>query len=726
MKCTGKERHKKETAVEITGIYKGYTRSFGFVVTPDGEDDVYIAEENRMTAMNNDKVVVHVTPGAARRRKEGTVVSVLERANETLVGTYDRQADFGFVTPDDERIHEDVYVPLDKTCDARSGARVLVRITKWPEGAHKAEGEIERVIGYDGDKDLDIKVIMARHRLPFAFPQEVLEAAEKIDKIVKAEKGLNDYRDRQLITIDGEDAKDLDDAVDAVRLENGNYRLGVYIADVSRYVKAASVIDAEAYERGTSVYLIDRVIPMLPEVLSNGICSLNAGEDRYSMTCVMEIDRNGTVVRADIGPAVIRVKRRCNYKEIKKALVDGIVPADLAPFMPMIGILREISQILRQMRLRRGAVDFDFPEYKIILDPEGRPLRLEERRRTVAEQIIEESMLIANETVSAYLESSGNPSVFRIHEIPDSDRIELMKTVLSVFNLPIPSATDAKPAEFQRLLALAKGTEAEQVVQTVALRAMQQARYATVNAGHFGLASTSYTHFTSPIRRYPDLMVHRLIRAYAKRHKYTEKVTAAKLAFLTKAAEHASVRERIAVEAERDTDDLKKAEYMKPFVGEAFTAHVTGITPFGLFVSLENGIEGLVHISLLRDDDYDFDEGTYTLNGRRGGKVYRLGDEMTVTLASVDTERCIIDFVPGKIDSLEDLQKIFAERGARRHKQAEDHRKTLPDRDRPTAKGKRKGRKGGKKNAKGMKPKEVRKSGGGRKKDKKGKRKNGR
>lgn len=263
-------------------------------------------------------------------------------------------------------------------------------------------------------------------------------------------------------------------------------------------------------------------------------------------------------------------------------------------------------------------------------------------------------------------------------------------------------------------------------MQTVALRAMQQARYATVNAGHFGLASTSYTHFTSPIRRYPDLMVHRLIRAYAKRHKYTEKVTAAKLAFLTKAAEHASVRERIAVEAERDTDDLKKAEYMKPFVGEAFTAHVTGITPFGLFVSLENGIEGLVHISLLRDDDYDFDEGTYTLNGRRGGKVYRLGDEMTVTLASVDTERCIIDFVPGKIDSLEDLQKIFAERGARRHKQAEDHRKTLPDRDRTTAKGKRKGRKGGKKNAKGMKPKEVRKSGGGRKKDKKGKRKNGR
>ncbi len=693
--------------LEIVGIYKGYTKAFGFVLSEDMKEDVYIAEQHRHTAMNNDKVVVRIIHRAdGGHKREGEIVRIVERANETLVGTYDRQKNFGFVTPDDERIREDIYIPLQADGNARSGARVLVGITQWPQEQRKAEGRILEVLGYDGDKDLDIKVIMARHQLPFAFPEAVLQEAARINMAVRCTDDRRDYRDRTLITIDGEDAKDLDDAIDIALLPDGHYRLGVYIADVSHYVRPGSAIDKEAYERGTSVYLVDRVIPMLPTVLSNGICSLNAGEDRYSMTCVMEIDETGKVLRADIGPAVINVKRHCNYKEVKKALVDDIVPDDLQPFLPMLRNLEKLSNILKAMRLRRGAVDFDFPEYKILLDREGKPLRLEKRERTIAEQIVEESMLIANETVAAYLRDSENPAVYRIHELPDPERITLMKTVLSAFNLPIPAADAVTPADFQRLLNLTKGTEAELVVQTIVLRSMQQACYSTVNAGHFGLASECYMHFTSPIRRYPDLMVHRLIRTYQQRGKMKEKEIEESRLFHTEAAAQASTRERIAVTAERETDDLKKAEYMVPFIGETYEAHVAGITSFGLFVALENGIEGLVHISFLTDDEYEFDEGTYTMIGRRSGNVYRLGDALTVTLAQVNVEKCEIDFVPGKIESLDDLQQLMAANNERRRKRGKSGKES------------RGGDEAGKKSRKGKKTEKESKNKKGRKKRK--------
>ena len=672
MRIAGERYLAAQKSAEITGIYKGYTKNFGFVITNDLKEDVYITESNRHTAMNNDKVQVRLLQSSRGHRQEGEIIRIIERANTTVVGTYDRQQNCGFVIPDDERLREDIYVPLDKTLNARSSARVLVRITRWPEENRKAEGEIAEVLGYDGDKDLDIKVIMARHGLPFDFPEAVKKEAEAINQTVVPTADRRDYRDRNLITIDSEDAKDLDDAIDVVRLPNGNYRLGVYIADVSWYVRPQSAIDQEAYNRGTSVYLVDRVIPMLPTVLSNGICSLNAGQDRYSMTCVMEIDSQGQVVHADIGPAVIQVKRRCNYHEVKKALLEGIVPDDLRPFMPMLRELRELSDILKAMRLRRGAIDFDFPEYKVILDPDGKPLRLERRDRSIAEQIVEESMLIANETVASYLRDSGNPSVYRIHEIPEPERLEMMRTVLSSFDLPVPDADEVKPADFQQLIEKSKGTDAEAVVQTIALRSMQQARYSTVNAGHFGLASKCYTHFTSPIRRYPDLMVHRLIRQFQSKGKLTEKEASLSLSFHTQAADQASTRERVAVEAERETDDLKKAEYMVPFVGEAFDAHITGITSFGLLVGLENGIEGLIHISLLTDDDYEFDEASYTMRGRLGGHVYRLGDSIEVTLAKVNTDRCEIDFVPGRVDSLEDLQQRMAASMEKRHHRSKE------------------------------------------------------
>ncbi|MCH4166940.1 MAG: ribonuclease R [Megasphaera sp.] len=674
MRIAGERYLATKAPTEITGIYKGYTATFGFVLSEDLQEDVYIAEQNRHTAMNNDKVVVRIiqSSNGSRHKQEGEITRIIERANKNIVGTFDRQAHCGFVTPDDERIREDVYIPLDKTADARSSARVLVKITRWPEEGMKAEGEITEVLGYDGDKDLDIKVIMARHGLPFDFPADVKKEADAIDMKVSLQEGRHDYRDRSLITIDSEDAKDLDDAIDVVRLPNGNFRLGVYIADVSYYVRPGSPIDNEAYERGTSVYLVDRVIPMLPVALSNGICSLNAGEDRYSMTCVMEIDRNGTVVHADIGPAIIRVARRCNYKEIKKALCDHIIPDDLQPLMPMLKDLQELSQILKDMRLRRGAIDFDFPEYKVILDENGVPLRLEKRERTMSEQIVEESMLIANETVASYLRDSGNPSVYRIHELPEPERIEMMRTVLSSFNLPMPDEENVKPAQFQKLLVMSKGTEAENVVQTIALRSMQQARYSTVNAGHFGLASECYTHFTSPIRRYPDLMVHRLIRQYQRDGKLKEKESQESLSYHTIAADQASLRERVAVEAERETDDLKKAQYMVPFIGQPYDARITGITAFGLFVGLENGIEGLIHVSLLTDDEYEFDDKTYTMRGQHGGKIYRLGDALRVTLAKVNVEKCEIDFAPGEYNSLEDLQNVMTASAEKRHKGRKD------------------------------------------------------
>lgn len=716
MRIAGERYLATKTPTEITGIYKGYTSTFGFVLSEDLQEDVYIAEQNRHTAMNNDKVVVRIIQGSSGRHKqEGEVTRIVERANKTIVGTFDRQPHCGFVTPDDERIREDVYIPLDKTGDARSSARVLVKITRWPGEGMKAEGEITEILGYDGDKDLDIKVIMARHGLPFDFPEDVKKEASAIDMTVVMQDGRRDYRDRSLITIDSEDAKDLDDAIDVVRLPNGNFRLGVYIADVSYYVRPGSPIDNEAYTRGTSVYLVDRVIPMLPVALSNGICSLNAGEDRYSMTCVMEIDRNGAVIHADIGPAVIRVARRCNYKEIKKALIDGIIPEDLEPLMPMIRNLRELSQVLKDMRLRRGAIDFDFPEYKVILNEDGVPLRLEKRERTIAEQIVEESMLIANETVATYLRDSENPSVYRIHEVPEPERVNMMRTVLSSFNLPIPDEENVKPEQFQKLLVLSKNTEAESVVQTIALRSMQQARYSTANAGHFGLASECYTHFTSPIRRYPDLMVHRLIRQYQASGKLTEKEAQQSLSYHTIAADQASTRERIAVEAERETDDLKKAQYMVPFVGQAYDAHITGITPFGLFIGLDNGIEGLIHISLLVDDDYEFDEATYTMRGQRGGKIYRLGDPIRVTLAKVNVEKCEIDFAPGEFNSLEDLQNAVAASTERRHKGRGGSSASSDTTKRNWFAGAAKSTKGKKKNKKGKKDRKIMKKGGSKK-----------
>ena len=486
---------------------------------------------------------------------------------------------------------------------------------------------------------------------------EMRKKAPKIDTVIHEDPKRWDLRGLQMVTIDGEDAKDLDDAVSGRKLPNGNYELGVHIADVSHYVTSGQPIDNEAYKRGTSVYLVDRVVPMLPEVLSNGICSLNAHEDRYAMTCMMEIDDSGTVVNYRIRPSIIHVGRRCSYKEVYKALEENIIPDDLVDFIPMLRDLAEISKILNRMRRRRGALDFDFPEYKVLLDLDGTPLRIVKRDRTMAERLIEECMLIANETVATHLRDTERTSVYRIHENPSEEKLDLFQKVLNYLgqNLVI-SADGVTPRDFQKILDVVKGQDIEQVAQIMTLRSMQQAKYSIENVGHFGLASTCYTHFTSPIRRYPDLMVHRLLKAdmhwkggYSKRD--------VDEAFLAGAVEHSSIQEQVATEAERETTDLKKTQYMVPFVGEVFEGTIASITSFGMFVELENGIDGLVHISMMNDDYYFFDEEHFVLVGKRTGKTYHLGEKVTVTLVKADVEKKQIDFVLGEVDNLMAIQE---------------------------------------------------------------------
>lgn len=693
----GRSKYDKYTVME--GIFKVYRKTFGFVISPGGKEDVYVSAENFNGAMHNDKVRVRTTVDM-NGKTDGIITDVLERANETIVGTYDRQKEFGFVIPDDERLVDDVYVALPDTLNARSGAKVIVTITKWPENGKRPEGIITEILGYKGDKGLDINCIMAQHKLPFKFPEDVIKESEKISKDVHVDGERLDLRDWQLITIDGEDAKDLDDAVSCTIKANGNYELGVHIADVSNYVTARTAIDREAYNRGTSVYLVDRVIPMLPEVLSNGICSLNAGEDRYAMSCIMEINHQGEVVNRFIRPSVIRVGRRCSYTEVFKALTQDIIPDDLVDYMHLLHNLQDVASDLTAMRHRRGAIDFDFPEYKVLLDEDGTPLKIVKRERTIAERLIEECMLIANETVATFLRDTDRPSVYRIHELPSTEKLGALQTVCTYLGKPFNFEGDeVATLQIQQFLESLKGTDIEPIAQIMTLRSMQQARYSTVNVGHFGLASECYTHFTSPIRRYPDLMVHRLVkRAIGWKDGYSKRDTNEE--FLVKACDHSSEREQVAVAAERDTVDLKRVQYMEPFVGQTFEGRISSITSFGMFVELDNGVDGLVHISMMDDDYYEYDEEHFLLYGRRTGKEYHLGDAVTVTLIKADTERKQIDFVLGEITDIGSLQGRLAQSSSRDMTKKSKSKKDKPGSGskKPSRSTKGRDKKGGKKN----------------------------
>lgn len=652
-----KELLPYKPGVILQGTYKSYGSRFGFLLTDEDHEDVYIADKDHLNAVNNDIVEVKTIAGeTGRHNTEGRILRVIERANDSFVCTYEMVEGGGEAVPIDEKVNMVIEISEGQEMGATTGARVMVEITRWPGEWTDAEGRVTEIIGYKGDKGIDIDIIIAQHRLRHQFSDELMKEADSLPREIVPEDGVKDFRDVPIVTIDGPDSKDLDDAVYCRKKENGHFELGVHIADVSRYVKKRTLLDEEAYARGTSVYLADRVIPMLPFQLSNDLCSLNHDEDRYAMSCIMDVSPDGEVKTELITPSLVRVARRCNYPEINKAFREGVAPDDLKAHLPMLLDLRECADALRQNRTRRGALDFDFPEYKIVLDEEGTPLRIVKIIRGDSEKMIEDAMIAANEAVARYLESTGHTSVYRVHDHPDPEKLASLKRLSAIMGLPIHIPEDPEPKDIQKLLESAKGKDFEAVIQVMTLRSLPQACYSTDNSGHFGIASTCYTHFTSPIRRYPDLMVHRLIRqalydemSKAERKRQTE--------FLLRAVEHCSETEQNATETERDVDDLKMTEYMVPFVGEPFDARITGVTRFGIFVGLDNGVEGLVHIDSMDDDEYIYQEDTMTMKGRFSGTTYAMGMPVRVTLVKADKERREVDFILGEIHSPLNLEK---------------------------------------------------------------------
>ncbi|GMB01039.1 ribonuclease R [Pelosinus sp. IPA-1] len=638
----------------VVGKLSASNKGYGFVIpekvkSPE-ETDVFIPPDGMMSAMHHDRVVarVHCQSGQGKSR-DGEIIRIVQRANPRIVGTYEASRNFGFVTPDDLRLGQDIFVPKDGKTIVKSGTKVVVEITKWPEKKRSAEGKIIEVLGNTGDTGIEILSIIKRHNLPIDFPPEVEQAAETAPDTISEDEiaGRRDLRHLPIMTIDGEDAKDLDDGVYVERLKNGNYLLGVYIADVSHYVRENTVLDKEARERGTSVYLVDRVLPMLPRRLSNGICSLNAGEDRLAMSAHMEVNHQGQVVKYELFPSVIRVKKRFSYTVVRKILVehDEELISENQELLSQLENMERLCRILRDRRMRRGAIDFDFPELKVKLDETGKPIEIVKRVRSLAESIIEEFMLVANETVAEHMHKLKVPFVFRVHEEPDSEKMVKLNNLLHNFGQSLAKVDEVQPSALQKILSRISGRPEERIISTVMLRSLKQARYESQNLGHFGLAATYYTHFTSPIRRYPDLIVHRVIRETFSTGDISAKRKEKLTAMLPQIALHSSERERAAAEAERETVSLKTVEYMAQFVGEHFDGIINGVTAFGIFVELDNGVEGLVRVSSMEDDYYQYIEDQYSLIGERSHKIYRLGDAVKVILVRVSPEERNIDFV---------------------------------------------------------------------------------
>ncbi|ADH98644.1 ribonuclease R [Salisediminibacterium selenitireducens] len=624
-------------------------RGFAFIKTEEGMDDVFIPPTELNNAMNDDLVLVRFNSRSSGSRPEGTVVRILKRGVARTVGTYSDEKHYGFVVSDDKRIPADIFIPKGQSLGAVDGHKVLVEVTKYPEGGKNAEGHVIKVLGHKNDPGVDILSVIHKHGLPGEFAEETIAHANEVpESISEADLvGRRDLRDEVIVTIDGADAKDLDDAVQVKTLDNGNMELGVHIADVSHYVTEGSAIDTEASERATSCYLTDRVIPMIPHRLSNGICSLNPQVDRLTMSCVMEIDSAGTVVNHEIFESVIRTTERMTYDAVRDILVDED-PETIGRYedlVPMFKEMEKLAERLRRGRFDRGAIDFDFKEAEVEVDGEGNPVDVVIRQRSVAEKLIEEFMLAANETVAEHFHWMKVPFVYRIHEDPDEEKLQTFLEFITNFGYTVKGKGNSiHPRALQELLEEIKGEPEEAVISRVMLRSMKQARYEPVNAGHFGLSSEFYTHFTSPIRRYPDLIVHRLIRTYLIHGKTDDKTISKWQEALPEITRHSSEMERRAEEAERETDELKKVQYMMDKVGEEFTGVISGVTGFGLFVELQNTIEGLVHVSYLTDDYYHYDEKQYVMIGERTGNVFRLGDEIDVRVISVNQDERAIDF----------------------------------------------------------------------------------
>ena len=635
----------------VLGRIQMHSKGFAFLIPEeDGQDDIFINPSDLNSAMNGDKVLVRrEKPSFAGERAEGVVLRILERAVTEVVGTYEASQNFGFVIADDKRIPHDIFIPKSKANGAMDGHKVIARITKYPEEWSSAEAEIIKILGHKNDPGIDILSIIYKHGITIDFPEEVLQqAAETPDEISPEElEGRVDRRDEQIVTIDGADAKDLDDAVTVKQLDNGNYRLGVYISDVSYYVEKDSPIDIEAYARGTSVYLVDRVIPMIPHRLSNGICSLNPNADRLTIGCEMEINSHGEVVSHEVFPSVIKSKERMTYSDVNKILVDKDeeLREKYAELVPMFEQMEKLAAILRKKRKGRGAIDFDFKEAQVLVDEDGKAMDVVIRERSVAERLIEEFMLAANETIAEHFQWMDVPFIHRIHEDPDEGKLESFFEFLASLGIAVKgTANEVHPRALQKVLEQIKDEPEEMIVSKLMLRSMKQAKYAPQSVGHFGLATQFYTHFTAPIRRYPDLIVHRLIRTYLFKQDMDKNTLSYWRENLPDIAKHTSEMERRAVDAERETDDLKKAEFMLDKIGEEFDGIISSVTNFGMFVELENTVEGLIHVSYLVDDYYYYDDRSHALIGEHTATMYRVGDEVKVRVVQVNMEERAIDF----------------------------------------------------------------------------------
>ncbi len=648
LQITKQGKYVKPDRNQLIGTFISNAKGFGFVEIDGRAEDLYIPEGKTGGAFHQDKVQAVLLPGQRGKRQEAEVVKILERGTKQIVGTYEQSKNFGFVIPDNTKIGTDIFVPKERSKGAVDGHKVVVELTFYGDEKHRPEGRVVEILGHVNDPGVDILSIVRNYDLPVEFGEKVMNQAMRVpSEVSEADKnGRINLCDLQMVTIDGEDAKDLDDAVSLYLDEKGLYHLGVHIADVTNYVQENSALDWEALKRGTSVYLVDRVIPMLPHKLSNGICSLNQGVERLALSCLMTINEKGDVEDYQIVESVICVDRRMSYTSVKKILEDEDENEcrEYEELVPMFKLMEKLAAVLRKKRHKRGSIDFDFAESKILLDQDGHPVEIKPYERNVATKIIEDFMLIANETVAQHFFWLELPFVYRTHEKPDPEKIMKLSTFIHNFGYRIKlTGEEIHPKELQKLLDKIEGTDEETLISRLTLRSMKQAKYTVECSGHFGLACQYYCHFTSPIRRYPDLQIHRIIKEQLRGRLKENRIEHYEQK-LPEVAKHSSMMERRAEEAERETEKLKKAEYMAERIGEIYEGVISGVTQWGIYVELSNTVEGLIHVATLPGDYFYYDEASYEMVGRDTGKTYKLGQRLSVQVKGVDRLTRTIDF----------------------------------------------------------------------------------